>query len=72
MFRWNPFRISREDAENLLQGSYAGAFIFSHNVTSEMFLSMRYIMTIILYYYIEKYSNNISKLSDILKLSDNI
>ncbi|CAB4031452.1 Hypothetical predicted protein [Paramuricea clavata] len=37
---WNPFRISRDDAENLLQGSYAGAFIFSHSVTSEMFLSM--------------------------------
>lgn len=40
--RWNPFRISRDEAENLLQGSYAGAFIFSHSVTSEAFLSMRY------------------------------
>ena len=42
IFRWNPFRISRDEAEKLLQGSYAGAFIFSHSVTSEAFLSMRY------------------------------
>ena len=37
---WNPFRISRDEAENLLQGSYAGAFIFSYSLTSEIFLSM--------------------------------
>lgn len=37
---WNPFRISQQDAETLLQDSYQGAFIFSHNVSSEIFLSV--------------------------------
>ncbi|XP_068699301.1 uncharacterized protein [Montipora capricornis] len=37
---WNPFRLDRTEAEELLSKAEPGAFIFSHDVTSELFLSI--------------------------------
>lgn len=37
---WNPFKLSRIEAEELLSRAEPGAFIFSHDMTSELFLSI--------------------------------
>lgn len=37
---WNPFRLDLTEAEELLSKAEPGAFIFSHDVTSELFLSI--------------------------------
>lgn len=39
-FSWNPFRLDLTEAEELLSKAEPGAFIFSHDVTSELFLSI--------------------------------
>lgn len=39
-FSWNPFRLDLSEAEELLSKAEPGAFIFSHDVTSELFLSI--------------------------------
>ncbi|XP_031560440.1 uncharacterized protein LOC116296547 [Actinia tenebrosa] len=37
---WNPFSITRAEAEDLLQESDPGSFVFSYDMTSELFLSL--------------------------------
>ncbi|KAJ7379641.1 hypothetical protein OS493_014037 [Desmophyllum pertusum] len=37
---WSPFKLSRSEAEELLSRAEPGAFVFSHDVTSELFLSI--------------------------------
>ncbi|KAL9970282.1 hypothetical protein ACROYT_G022633 [Oculina patagonica] len=37
---WSPFKLSRSEAEELLSRAEPGAFVFSHDMTSELFLSM--------------------------------
>ncbi|XP_032238676.1 uncharacterized protein LOC5513204 isoform X2 [Nematostella vectensis] len=37
---WNPFQISRKEAEDLLLNSDPGSFVFSHDLASELFISL--------------------------------
>jgi len=37
---WSPFKLSRTEAEELLSRAQPGAFVFSHDMTSELFLSI--------------------------------
>lgn len=37
---WSPFKLSRSEAEELLSQAEPGAFVFSHDMTSELFLSI--------------------------------
>lgn len=37
---WSPFKLSRSEAEELLSRAEPGAFVFSHDMTSELFLSI--------------------------------
>lgn len=37
---WSPFKLSRTEAEELLSRAEPGAFVFSHDMTSELFLSI--------------------------------
>ena len=39
-FSWSPFKLSRSEAEELLSQAEPGAFVFSHDMTSELFLSI--------------------------------
>ena len=40
--RWSPFKLSRVEAEELLSEAEPGAYVFSHDIASELFLSIRY------------------------------
>ncbi|KAK3743404.1 hypothetical protein QZH41_011527, partial [Actinostola sp. cb2023] len=37
---WNAFQITTSEAEELLSESGPGSFVFSHDLTSELFLSL--------------------------------
>ena len=44
---WSPFKLSRSEAEELLSRAEPGAFVFSHDMTSELFLSIWYEDTVL-------------------------